>query len=94
MTDPNKQVQERFGANVETLRQRAGLSLHALAERSQLDPDDLTAILEGESEASIGTTYLLAGALGVDPADLLRGATWSPPADGGNGYAIDDSNRH
>jgi transcriptional regulator with XRE-family HTH domain len=94
MTNPNRQVQERFGANVETLRQRACLSLDALAERSQLDPDDLTAILNGESEASTGTTYLLAGALGVDPADLLRGMTWSPPADGGKGYAIDDSNRH
>jgi hypothetical protein len=51
------QLQERFGADVETLRQRAGSSLYALAERSQLDHDDLTAILEGESKASIGTTY-------------------------------------
>ncbi len=91
MTDTNREVQERFGANVETLRRQAGLSLDALAERSQLDPADLTAILNGDSEASTNTIYLLAGALGVDPADLLHGMTWSPPADGGSGYEVDDA---
>lgn len=91
MTDLSRQVQERFGANVETLRQRAGLSLDALAERSQLDPDDLINILSGGSEASATTVYLLAGALGVEPADLLEGLSWSPPADGSSGYAIDEA---
>jgi transcriptional regulator with XRE-family HTH domain len=89
MTDRNREVQERFGANVESLRQRAGLSLDALAERSQVDRNDLTGILNGESEASTNTVYLLAGALNVEPADLLRGMSWSPPAEGGGGFKIE-----
>jgi transcriptional regulator with XRE-family HTH domain len=93
MTDTNKEAQARFGANVEDLRQRAGLSLDGLAERSQLDRADLNGILNGDSEASASTAYRLAGALGVDPGDLFSGMGWTPPADGGNGYAIEKSKR-
>jgi transcriptional regulator with XRE-family HTH domain len=93
MTDRNREVQERFGANVENLRQRAGLSIEALADRSQLDPDDLTRILNGETEASANAIYVLAGALGVEPADLFHGMSWSPPANGGRGYEVDSSKR-
>jgi transcriptional regulator with XRE-family HTH domain len=93
MTDPNRNAQTRFGANVEELRRRAGLSLEALAERSQLDRADLAGILGGEIEARAGTVYLLAGALGVDPADLFDGMSWTPPADGGSGYAVDEPKR-
>jgi transcriptional regulator with XRE-family HTH domain len=89
-----KEAQARFGANVEDLRQRAGLSLDALAERSQLDRADLNGILNGESEASASTAYRLAGALGVDPGDLFSGMGWPPPADSGDGYAIEEPKRH
>ncbi|MCW2981571.1 MAG: hypothetical protein JWO14_3298 [Solirubrobacterales bacterium] len=90
MTDPNKQVQERFGANVEGLRQRRGMSVEALAERSELARGNLTEILSGKAEASANTVYLLAGALGVTPGDLFQGMTWAPPAEGGSGYVIED----
>jgi transcriptional regulator with XRE-family HTH domain len=90
MTNPNKQVQERFGANVETLRQRAGLSLDALAERSELDRQQLAEILSGDAEAGANTVYLLAGSLGVDPGYLFNGMSWAPPADGGDGYMVDE----
>jgi transcriptional regulator with XRE-family HTH domain len=94
MTDRNREAQERFGANVEGLRQRRGMSVEALAELCQLDQEEIAEILSGETEASANAVYLLAGALDVDPADLFQGMTWVPPADGGKGYAIDDSNRH
>jgi transcriptional regulator with XRE-family HTH domain len=85
MTDRNREAQERFGANVEALRRRAGLSLDALAERSQLDLTDLTDILSGESEATATTVYRLAGALNANPTDLFRGMSWTPQADDGSG---------
>jgi transcriptional regulator with XRE-family HTH domain len=90
MTDTNKDAQVRFGANVDDLRQRRGLSMEALAERSQLGRGDLAEILSGEAEASSNTVYLLAGALGVDPGDLFQGITWASPAGGGSGYVIED----
>jgi transcriptional regulator with XRE-family HTH domain len=88
MNDTDREVQERFGANVNDLRQRRGLSVDALAERSELDPRDLAKILAGETEARSTTVYLLAGALDVDPGALFNGLSWSPPADGGAGYVI------
>jgi transcriptional regulator with XRE-family HTH domain len=94
MTDTNKEVQARFGANVEGLRQRRGMSVEALAERSELARGNLTEILSGKAEASANTVYLLAGALGVAPGDLFQGMTWAPPADGGSGYLINDSSDH
>lgn len=89
MTYTNKEAQARFGANVEGLRQRRGMSVEALAERSELARGNLTEILSGEAEASANTVYLLAGALGVDPGDLFQGITWASPADGGTGYVIE-----
>jgi transcriptional regulator with XRE-family HTH domain len=94
MTDTNRAAQARFGANVEGLRQHCGLSVEALAERTELGRDELTGILGGEVEARAGTVYLLAGALGVDPGDLFRGLSWAPPADGESGYAIEDPKSH
>jgi transcriptional regulator with XRE-family HTH domain len=94
MTDRNREAQERFGANVEGLRQRRGMSVEALAELCQLDQKEIGELLSGETEASANTVYLLAGALGVDPADLFQGMTWVPPADGGSGYVIEDPKRH
>jgi transcriptional regulator with XRE-family HTH domain len=90
MTDTNRDPQARFGANVEALRQRRGLSVKALAARSELGQDELTGILIGDVEVRAGTVYLLAGALGVDPGDLFDGMSWTPPVDGGEGYAIKD----
>jgi transcriptional regulator with XRE-family HTH domain len=89
MTDTHREVQARFGANVEGLRQRRGMSVEALAERCQLGRVDLAEILSGEAEAGANIVYLLAGALGVDPGDLFQGITWASPADGGRGYVIE-----
>jgi transcriptional regulator with XRE-family HTH domain len=93
MTDKSEQAKERFGANVEGLRRRRGMSVEALAERSELERDELTGILSGEIEARTATVYLLAGALGVDPGDLFDGISWLPPADGGSGYAVEEPRR-
>jgi transcriptional regulator with XRE-family HTH domain len=92
MSDAKREAQalERFAANIENLRRSRGLSLDALAERSELGREELARILSGETEANAGTIYLLAGALGADPGDLLSGIAWVPPADGGSGYVIDD----
>jgi transcriptional regulator with XRE-family HTH domain len=92
MTDRDREAQARFGANVEGLLQRRGMSVEALAERAQLGLDDLAQILSGEDEASADSVYRLAGALGVDPGELFSGMSWTP-AGGGNGYVIDDLKR-
>jgi transcriptional regulator with XRE-family HTH domain len=76
----------RFASNVERLRRRAGISLDDLAGRSQVDREELDALLRGDLEARVDTIYLLAGALEVDPEGLFDGVTWVP----GEGYRVDD----
>jgi transcriptional regulator with XRE-family HTH domain len=84
-------ARRRFAANIELLREREGLSLARLAERSQVDRGELAGILCGEREASAGAIYMIAGALGVDPGELFAGVTWDPPATGGSGYQVEEA---
>jgi transcriptional regulator with XRE-family HTH domain len=82
MAHTAREARERFAANVEVLRRRAGLSQDELASRSGVDGADLQRILSGEMEVGAGATSMIAGALGVGPGDLFRGITWIPPAEG------------
>lgn len=90
MGDTDRHARERFAANVEGWRRRRGLSVKELAERSQIDDDELASILRGETEAGAGAIYMIAGALGVDPGELFRGVIWVPPAMGGDGYVVEE----
>ena len=76
----------RFASNVERLRRRAGLSLDEVAERAQIDREELDVLLRGDAEARVDTIYLLAGALEVEPGALFEGVVWLP----GEGYRVDD----
>jgi transcriptional regulator with XRE-family HTH domain len=88
MTDSSRAARRaRFAANVERLREAAGLSVDELAMRSQLDAD-LDAILWGAIEARVETIYLLAGALSVSPGELLEGVEWIPGDEGEGEYRV------
>jgi len=92
MAHTDREARERFAANIERLRRRDGLSVEALAERSLIEVRELEEILRGESEATYTSILLLAGALGVEPGDLIEGIRWIPPGDGHPGrYAIDEA---
>jgi transcriptional regulator with XRE-family HTH domain len=91
MVDPEREVRERFAANIEGLRRRRGMSVRELAERSVTDEREVREILRGDKDVLYGTIALLAGALGVNPGELFRGITWIPPSEDDPGkYAIDD----
>jgi len=73
MADPREETRARFVATVDRLRRRAGMSVANLAERSEMDREEVEEILRGELEPQLDTIYLIAGALEVDPARLLDG---------------------
>jgi transcriptional regulator with XRE-family HTH domain len=79
----------RFAKTIERMRRDAGLSLDELAERSEIPAPELMAILGGDIEARVDTIYLLAGALGIDPAELFEGVAWVPGPKGGGHYEVD-----
>lgn len=82
MADTDKDVRERFAANIERLRRRDGSSVDQLAARAGMEGTELAKILAAEQEADYGTIAALAAALKVEPGELFEGIGWTP-GDGG-----------
>lgn len=62
-----------FGARVRTARQDQGWSQEKLAEECGLHWTYVSSVERGERNISLLNTLRLAKALGIDPADLVRG---------------------
>jgi transcriptional regulator with XRE-family HTH domain len=79
-----------FAARVVGRQRDRGLSNETLAELAKLDPGELGEILRAEGRVGLDTIFLLAGALGVEPGELLEGIAWVPEGEeGGGGYVLD-----
>jgi len=81
MADTDREARERFAANLKRLRRRDGMSVEGLAQRSDVDAQELEEILRADREASYGTIAALAGALGVAAGELFEGIRWTPPGE-------------
>lgn len=66
-------VQKAFGSFLAELRQRAGLHIDQLAEKSGLSGTRLSAIERGNVNLNLGTMLLLAMSLDISPQDLFSG---------------------
>jgi transcriptional regulator with XRE-family HTH domain len=86
-----RDAKRHFAGNVARLQHDRGLSDVTLAARAKLDRDELAGILRGEGEVLLDAIFLLAGALGVEPGELLKGIAWIPDEDEGGGeYRVED----
>ena len=74
MTEPPA---TRIAANLRHLRERGGLSIVALAERSGVARATLTKLEAGKGNPTVDTLYALADALGVALGEVIGAA---PPA--------------
>lgn len=73
------------GATVREHRDRAGLSMRALAARAGISQPFLSTIERGLSSPSMSTLYRIATGLGVAPGDLLPGPARPSPGTGAAG---------
>jgi len=78
--DEDADLAVRVGAAVRDHRDRAGLSMRALAARAGISQPFLSTIERGLSSPSMSTLYRIATGLGVAPGDLLPGPA-APGAD-------------
>ena len=62
-----------FGRNLCLARQRRGLSGERLAERAGMSRDGVYKLEMGLRSPRLATILALAGGLGIDPCELLRG---------------------
>jgi len=71
-------VAERFGKNLARCRKRVGISQEEKAVRASLHRTAVGQIERAERVCRIDTLIKLAGALGVEPGELLEGLEWEP----------------
>jgi transcriptional regulator with XRE-family HTH domain len=65
-------LQRRLGLNIRHLRQSLGITQDELASRAGLDARHVQKLESGQVNATLKTIAVLAGALQIDPAALLR----------------------
>ena len=66
-------VRRLFGARVRSIRLRLGFSQEELADRAHLDRTYVSSLERGHRNVGLENICRLAGALNVDPAELLAG---------------------
>jgi transcriptional regulator with XRE-family HTH domain len=83
-------VTEQFARNLVRCRERAGLNQAELASRAGLDRAHVSILEHAGRHPQIDTVVKLAGALGVEPGELLRGMTWKPSKIREGKFRVDD----
>ncbi len=61
-----------MGNRIRELRQERGWSQQILADHAQMERSHLTRLEDGKREAGLKILEKIAGALGVEPYELLR----------------------
>ncbi|HUY34191.1 MAG TPA: helix-turn-helix transcriptional regulator [Pirellulales bacterium] len=64
---------KQFGARVRTLREKAGLSQEALADKAHIHRTYIGGVERGERNLGLKNVLRIATALGVPPAKLFEG---------------------
>jgi transcriptional regulator with XRE-family HTH domain len=71
-------VARRFGENLTSAREEAGITQEELAYRASIHRTEVGLLERGGRVPRIDTLVKLAGALGVEAKDLLSGLSWQP----------------
>jgi len=71
-------VAQLFGQNLARCRKRVGISQEETAVRASLHRTAVGQLERGERTARVDTVVKLAGALQVEPCELLDGLSWEP----------------
>jgi len=86
----SNEVAQRFGDNLRRVRRRKGLSQDELAARASLHRTEIGMLENGQRVARITTMIQLAGAMNVDPAELIAGIGWTPGGVLGGNFGFQD----
>jgi len=71
---------ERFGANLSHFRTKSGLTQEELGHLSSIHRTQIGMLESGQRQPRLETIVKIAGALGVDPCELIKGIRWVPPS--------------
>jgi transcriptional regulator with XRE-family HTH domain len=71
-------IAKLFGENLARFREAAGLSQEEVGIRAAVHRTEVSQLERAQRTPRIDTLVKLAGAVGVEPADLLEGIAWTP----------------
>ncbi|HVD37692.1 MAG TPA: helix-turn-helix transcriptional regulator [Solirubrobacterales bacterium] len=71
-------VAERLAENLSRYRAASGLSQEELATRASIHRTQVSELLHGKQVPRVDTLVKLAGALEIEPVDLLEGIRFEP----------------
>lgn len=74
----SEEVAVKFGRNLFRCRRRAAMSQEELGNLASLHRTEIGMLEHGTRLARVDTLMKLAGALGVEPDELLEGIHWTP----------------
>jgi transcriptional regulator with XRE-family HTH domain len=85
------ELERSYGRNLRRIRKERGLSQEELAFRAEVHRTEVSLLERGKRDPGVNTTLRLAGALGVDPGELLAGAAFVPSESGSEARFTYDS---
>jgi transcriptional regulator with XRE-family HTH domain len=86
----SEEVATRFGRNLFRCRRRAAMSQEELGNLASLHRTEIGMLENGTRLARVDTLMKLAGALAVDPRELLEGIQWTPGNSAEGSFAISE----
>jgi transcriptional regulator with XRE-family HTH domain len=86
----SEEVAVRFGRNLFRCRRRAALSQEELGELASLHRTEIGMLEHGTRLARVDTLMKLAGALSIDPEELLEGIHWVPGSSAEGSFSISE----
>lgn len=79
MSDPSETVAQNFGAKLKRARLESGLTQEELAYLARVNRSAISPLELGQHLPRLDTVIKLAGALGVEPCELMADVRWTPP---------------
>jgi len=83
-------LRTRFAENLIRCRHSVDLSQEELAMRASLNRTQISLLENSQRTPRIDTVVKVAGALGVDPCELLQGMRWEPTVTKPGSFEISD----
>jgi transcriptional regulator with XRE-family HTH domain len=75
---PLVELARSYGRNLRRIRRERGFSQEVLAFRAEVHRTEVSLLERGKRDPGVNMTLRLAGALGVNPGELLAGAAFVP----------------
>ena len=80
MSDVSASAAKSFGKKLALCRAAAGMTQEELAHLSSIHRTEIGLLENGQRQPRLDTIIKIAGALDVDPCELIKGLSWTPPS--------------